>query len=119
MPVAQCAESGQLRLVDPVAVFGRREHLLPNFLRVLGDPIGHRVLQVGVPADELRADALPDAEQIVEHQYLSVGGRAGADADDRDRHLGHQFHGQRARHGLEDDAEAPGFLQPDRPTGDP
>ena len=64
-------------------------------------------------------EALADPEQVVEHEHLAVGRRAGADADhDRGVHVGHDLGRHGARHRLEDDREAAGVLQGERLAGD-
>jgi hypothetical protein len=58
--------------------------------------------------------AVVDAEQVVEHQHLAVGGRPGADPDHGDLHPRHDQLGEVAGDGLEHDGEAAGLLERDR-----
>ena len=73
-----------------------------------GDAVG---LQRGVPAHELRDDAVFEAEHVVEHEHLAIAMRSGADADRGDR----QRVGDHARHlvghAFEHDREATGVLE--------
>ena len=89
-----------------------------HVLGVGGDARVHLLLEVGVALDEARAEAVADAEQVVEDEHLPVGGGAGADADHGDLDGGHQLLGDRARDRLEDEREAARLLQRERLLGD-
>jgi hypothetical protein len=84
----------------------------------LAHAVGHRVEQVGIALDEARSVPLADAEQVVEHQHLAVGGRAGPDPDDRDLDALHQRLGHGSRDGLEHEREAARVLERDRVARD-
>jgi hypothetical protein len=100
-------------------VLGGRVAARAHVGRELGDARDHLVLQVGVALDEARAEALADAQQVVEDEHLAVGRRAGADADDDGLHARHEQLGHSRRDRLEDHGEAACLLQGDGLAGDP
>src|SRR4051812_6958617 len=108
------AELRELGLVDRVAVLGPRIAPRAHVVGVRRDAGDHLVLQRRVALDEARAQALANAQEVVEDEHLAVGGRAGTDADDRDLDAGHELGRDGRRDGLEDEAEAPRLLQRER-----
>ena len=74
------------------------------------DALVHLLLEVRVALDEARAEAVADAEQIVEDEHLAVGRRARADTDHGDLDARHQLLGDRRRDRLEDEREATRLL---------
>ena len=76
-----------------------------------GHPLDHLLADVRVALDEARGVAVVDAEEVVEHEHLAVGGRARADADHRHLHARHDQLGERAGDRLEHDGEASGVLE--------
>src|SRR5204863_18240 len=76
------------------------------------------LLQVGVALDEARAEAVADAEQVVEDENLTVGRGPGTDPDHRNLDARHDLLGDRTRDGLEDQREAARLLQGQRLGGD-
>ena len=80
----QFVELGELGGVDRVGVLGRRVAARAHVLGVGADAGVHLLLEVGVALDEARAEAVADAEQVVEDEHLPVGRGPGADADHGD-----------------------------------
>src|SRR5207302_3812856 len=72
-------ERAELVLVDRVGVLRGREGAAAHLGGVGGDAGHHLIAQLAVALGEARRVPVVDAEQIVEHQHLAVGGGAGTD----------------------------------------
>src|SRR4051794_10760894 len=112
-------EAGELLRRHRVAVLGARVPAAPHVVGEGRDAGDHLVLEVRVALDELRAEPLADAEQVVEDEHLPVDRRPGADADDGHVEALHEDLRHRGRDRLEDEREAPRLLQGERLRGDP
>ena len=99
-------------------MLGGRERPRTHLVGVGAHARDHLVLDRGEALGEARAVAVIDAQQVVEHEHLAVGGGTGADADDRDLHALHDRVGDRRGDGLEHDREAAGVLQVEGVAGD-
>lgn len=82
-----------------------------HVIDVLADGVVDHGAEVGVAAEELRREALVDAEHVLEHQHLAVDARAGTDADNGYRDLGSNAGGERRGYLLEYEREAADFLE--------
>src|SRR3954453_6907114 len=67
----------ELLRVDRVRVLRARERPAAHLIGEGGDPRDHLALEVGEALGEPRAHPVVDAEQVVEHEHLSVGGGPG------------------------------------------
>src|SRR3954451_963856 len=112
-------EAGELVGGHRVAVLRARVAAAPDVVREGGDARDHLVLEVRVALDELRPEALPDAEQVVEDEHLPVHRGPRADTDHGHVEALHEDLRDRGRDRLEDQREAPGLLEGDRLRGDP
>ncbi len=91
-------------------MLGTRVAARAHVLGVGGDAVVHLLLEVGVALDEAGAEAVADAEQVVEDEHLPVGRGTRADADHGDLQERHQLLGDRAGDRLEHEREAARLL---------
>src|SRR3954470_9136745 len=96
-PTEARAERVELLGRDRVSVLGARVAACADVVGIGRDTRGPLVLPRRVALDEARAEALADAEQVVEDELLAVDRRPGADADDGDLHARHDLLGERRR----------------------
>src|SRR4051794_15246880 len=94
-----------------VAVLGLRVAALAHVLGKSTHALDHLLLDVGVALHEAPHPAVVDAEQVVKHQHLAVGGRTGADPDHGHLEPRHDGRGEVAGDRLEDDRKAPRLLE--------
>ena len=99
MPYA-CSGAGNAR-VRTSSAYSRTPRTISDF-------------DVRVALDELRLEAVVDAQQVVQDEHLAVRAAARADPDDRDLHVRHDRVGHLGRDGLEDDREAARLLERER-----
>ena len=79
---------------------GRKLALL-DFFAEAAEGLERVGFEVRVRFDELGHELIEEAQQVVEDQHLAVAGRAGTDADGRDRQRLRDLLRQLGRHGLQ------------------
>ena len=95
----------ELRRVDRERVLRGGEAASANLVGVVADRRHDLRAQLRVLLGEARRVARVDAEQVVQHEHLAVGVRAGADPDHRDLEQRRDRRGDRGRDRLEHDRE--------------
>ena len=73
------------------------------------DRLTNIAVQIEITAHETRLERGIRAKQVLQHQHLSIGIRAGADADNRDIHRGCHLLADRGRNAFQDHRETARF----------
>ena len=76
-----------------------------HITHVVGNRTCYFLADMRVSLDELRSEVIHDAEQIIDHEDLSVTVGPGTDSNRRDVDGGSDFPGQRARNTFENDGK--------------